>query len=491
MASHNVQINEVEALSAINLVAKLHDAGETKLRNEGSIRVGSKTYKVTYVKGDDGVEKLQMKRHYTGFLIGPLLNLCKRSSLTTQSTALRLNDKIAELMKSTDYQIARNTYDKLMEIANTHKGDANGVIEVGNYGHSEPRKKIMSMGVVEAVNQKLEASKSGKSIRLNMIDTYNTFLGIDVGTLMPNKYAATMKKIAGGSLKINEKAIIQYEDMYTVESKDLEKWRAYISKPEIAAKIDIPKKLHAYIHQDGAPGNDGNLVGWKKDFKLNPDQALRHFVIKNMPKSFMSAGKLNDEVINKMCDKLRSYVEIYNMEDGPAKQAQLDDFFNFANWDQTEKDKTRIEGAIKELIADKADKANIDEKTAAKRFGAEIRNAFYKGKPCKAMEKLDSYVLFSDILMYATFRQTSKIGLDFFKNQNKPILFHTSDRDLTDFGDMQWIKDEGAWKNGQLDPTYGGSEITHSEIRHANKLIDQYGDGTDGANLWFVKGAEA
>ena len=67
MASPNIQIYGVEALSAATLVAKLHDAGETKLRNEGSIRVGSKTYKVTYVKGDDGVEKLQMKRHYTGF----------------------------------------------------------------------------------------------------------------------------------------------------------------------------------------------------------------------------------------------------------------------------------------------------------------------------------------------------------------------------------------------------------------------------------------
>ena len=489
MATPNIQINEVAALSATNLVTKLHDAGETKLRNEGSIRVGSKTYKVTYVKGDDGVEKLQMKRHYTGFLIGPLLNLCKRSSLTTQSTALRLNDKIAELMKSTDYQIARNTYDKLMEIANTHKGDANGVIEVGNYGHSEPRKKIMSMGVVEAVNKKLEASKSGKSIRLNMIDTYNTFLGVTVGTLMPDKYAATMKKIAGGGLKINE-GMLDNDGLYTVEREDLEQWRAYISNPEIAAKIDIPKKLHAYLHQGEATGNDGNLVGWKKDFQLNPDTALRNFVIKNMPASFMREGKLNDEVINKMCGKLRSYVEIYNMEDGPAKQAQLDDFFDFANWECTDADTARIEQAIKDVIAEKADKGNMDEKVTEKRFGKAITESFYKGKPCKAMKNLESYVLFSDILMYATFRQTSKIGLDFFKSQGKPILFHTSDRKSVDFGDMTWIKGENHWKSGQLDPTYGGSEITHSEIRHATKLIEKYGDGTDGADLWFVKGAQ-
>ena len=133
----------------------------------------------------------------------------------------------------------------------------------------------------------------------------------------------------------------------------------------------------------------------------------------------------------------------------------------------------------------------MDEKVAEKRFGKAITEAFYKGKPCKALEKLESYVLFSDILMYATFRQTSKIGLDFFKSQGKPILFHTSDRKSMDFGDMAWIKGENHWKSGQLDPKYGGSEITHSEIRHATKLIEKYGDGTDGADLWFVKGAGA
>ena len=36
----------------------------------------------------------------------------------------------------------------------------------------------------------------------------------------------------------------------------------------------------------------------------------------------------------------------------------------------------------------------------------------------------------------------------------------------------------------------GQTRKTHSEIRHADKLITQYGDGTDGANLWFVKGVQ-
>ncbi len=43
-----------------------------------------------------------------------------------------------------------------------------------------------------------------------------------------------------------------------------------------------------------------------------------------------------------------------------------------------------------------------------------------------------AYKLFANIIMNATFRQTSKIGLDFFKSQNKPSLFHTSHRELAD-----------------------------------------------------------
>ena len=36
-----------------------------------------------------------------------------------------------------------------------------------------------------------------------------------------------------------------------------------------------------------------------------------------------------------------------------------------------------------------------------------------------------------------------------------------------------------------------GRNRPDSEIRHATKLIEKYGDGTDGADLWFVKGAGA
>ena len=489
MAHPDIQIKEVGALSAINLVANLHNVGETKLKNEGSIRVGSKTYKVTYVTDKDGVEKLQMKRHYTGFLIGPLLNACKKSTLTKQSTALRLNATIAELMKSPNYQIARNTYDKLMEIATTHKGDENGVIEVANYGHTEPRNRITALGVVEVVNRKLKDMKSGKSIHLNKIDTYNSELGITNKTLMPDQYGALMKKIASGKLTVDKELLDN--DFYTVEREDLEQWRKFISNPEIVDKIDIPKKLFTYLNQpEGASDDDAGLVGWKKDFKTNPDQALRNFVIKNMPASAMKIGLANEDSINFQCNKIKEYIAIYNMEDGAEKDAKMEEFLNYENWPHTKADDNKINKMVNSAIDAYAKEKNMSLRETQRNFGKKIRADFIKNHPKELRECIASYVVFSDIIMYATFRQTSKLGLDFFKSQNKPILFHMSHRDLTDFGDINWIKGENHWKTGQLDPTYGGSEITHSEVRHANKLVERYGEGAEGADLWFVKGVQ-
>jgi hypothetical protein len=476
----DINLTGIDNLKALDIVEKLHVAGSDQLKNEGSIRIGSKTYKVSYVQGDDGAAKLQMKRHYTGFLIGPFLNLWNKKSLASQTHAQELTRKVGELMKTGEYQLVRNTYDKLMDIAKA-AGAKRGVIEVGNYGHSEPRDKIANLGVVAAVNRSLK--KSGKSIHLNKIDTYNTILGIKTGTLMPDKYGKLMKKIAGGTLQPDEDHL--YADYHTVDGDDVKQWRAFIARPENAAKIDIPRKLHAYLNQGAGPGGDDNLVGWKKDFRLNPDAALRHFVVKNMPASSISAGLATEEMIGKMCGKIKEYVEIYNMEDGPAKDERLKDFFDLAKWDKSDDDNRLINEKLESRYRATAKDKNMPVVEVKRRFGKQIRADFQKAPAYKALECVSSYRLFANIIMYATFRQTSKLGLDFFKEQGKPVLFHMSHRDLTDFGNPRWILEENHWKSGQLDPKYAGSEITHSEVRHADKIVARYGDAAD---LWYVQG---
>ena len=488
MSSPDISVNNLSSLSAVNLVEKLRSGTGDQLKNEGSIRIGSETYKVTYVPGENGTSKLQMKRNYTGFLIGSFLNWVHRNDLTTQPHAVELTNKANDMMKTAEYKLVRNTYDKLMDIAKGSTGDENGVIEVGNYGHSEPRKKILELGVVDAVNRSLQTQRTGKSIRLNKIDTYNTFLGITTSNMLPEKYGDLMWRIAHNRLMPDVTAMNSKDGQkYTVEMADLQKWREFISKPEIAAKIDIPKKLYGYLHQSEGQGDDGNQVGWKKDFKLNPKNALRHFVIKNLPANFMQTGLFDDKMIDFLCDQLGKYVEAYNEPDRTKKEALMKDFFNPYNWLLSDKEKAAIDKKIDDDLVEKAEQQKKDVDHVRSKYGEQFKANWVKKHGANALfENSKSYILFTNILTYSTFRQTSKLGLDFFKSQNKPLLFHMSNRDLTDFGNPEWILTERHWKNGQLDPTYGGSEITHSEVRHADKLVQRYGNA---ANLWYVQGA--
>ena len=382
----DIQISSVKNLTASDLIGQLYESGKTQLKNDGSIRVGSKTYKVTYVQGEDGTDQLQMKRHYTG-PVGWLLNWWNKSKLTTQSTALQLNNKIADLMKSKDYQLARNTYDKLMDIAKAHEGNKFGVIEVANYGHSQPRDKITTMAVVEAVNRKLQATGSQKTIQLNKIDTYNTILGITTQSLMPHNYGKLMKNIATGELKLNGNVL--NNELYTVEREDVEKWKTYISDQKILDKFDIPRKLFNYLNQpQDASNDDAGMVGWKKDFKMNPDQALRHFVVKNLPANAMNAGYGNDNDIRFMCDKLKEYVTIYGMEDGDEKTAKMSEFLKFENWPCTNDDKETIKEEIDKRTDMMVAKKHISPEQARK----QIEGEFYK-KPSLGLSCLSSYRL--------------------------------------------------------------------------------------------------
>ena len=50
MSSPDISINNLSSLSTVNLVEKLRSGTGDQLKNEGSIRIGSETYKVTYVR---------------------------------------------------------------------------------------------------------------------------------------------------------------------------------------------------------------------------------------------------------------------------------------------------------------------------------------------------------------------------------------------------------------------------------------------------------
>ena len=462
MSNVDINVKRLESITAIHVADNLRENAEYK--QNGTIKIGSKTYQVSYVGGEGGQGEFQVKRHYTGFLIGSFLNWVNKNNLSTQTGAVNLKNKINAIMQTETYALVKSNYDKLMAIAQAHgKGD----IEVANYGHKEPRDTVKGEGVLEAVNARI--AKEGKSIRFNKIDDYNTNVGITPLNMVPSKYAKLMQDIAGQKLSVDEKHL-DYGS-YSMSKESVQDWLTFIAKPENMEKIDIPRKLFRLMNQDkNAAGTEG-LKGWKQDFSMDPDLALKKFVIKNLGFRYRNASQ---ETIAMLADKLKEYVNIYNMEDGPDKTARLNEFFKLKNWPHTEKDVASFQDGAKHY----AKKHNIPDLTGSRR-------AFEQTEEGRLHVK--SYEMFTNMLMIATFRQTSKLGLEFFRQQHTPVLFQTTDlrhRDIRGFA----LNDDH-WKRGEVDPNQGGSLITQSEMRHAHRLINAYGSNAQSqeTGIWFVE----
>ena len=84
--------------------------------------------------------------------------------------------------------------------------------------------------------------------------------------------------------------------------------------------------------------------------------------------------------------------------------------------------------------------------------------------------------MLNNVFVYATFRQTSKLGLEFFQEQNKPVMFQFADYNGNSLeGRFVDIKNEiknRKDENGNITINQGklGSAITHSEMRHAARM---------------------
>jgi hypothetical protein len=85
-----------------------------------------------------------------------------------------------------------------------------------------------------------------------------------------------------------------------------------------------------------------------------------------------------------------------------------------------------------------------------------------------------AYNLLCNVLMYSVFRQTSKLGLEFFRSQNIPVMFQNADINGKALqGRMDTVLKENTWKKGFIQGKNTNSPITHSEMRHVERLKKQ------------------
>ena len=214
-------------------------------------------------------------------------------------------------------------------------------------------------------------------------------------------------------------------------------------------KINIPKKLFSYMHQDpnAVDGNE-KTTGWKAAFRRNPQEALKQFVLKNLP---YGSGKVTDAEADFLAGKLNKFIEFYNNGKGTPQQRK--DYINHLF---------------------KAEKWQLP---GSKQTPESLRG------------------LFENVIIYSTFRQTSKLGIDFFREQNVPVMFQFSDnkgKSLEGEGNAR-ITGENFWKNNESGEN-GGSSITNSELRHINRILaEEHLDQTHSsqAGIYLAAGGHA
>ncbi|MBP5284988.1 MAG: hypothetical protein ILO34_02620 [Kiritimatiellae bacterium] len=406
---------------------------ESGAMKDGRIKVDGKIYEVKFLEGGT----TEVRRNYQGIFAWFRNKYCHKNT----ATALALQSKIDNVLSQADtkeYKIISGTHRKLLGLL--EKSTARN-IEVGNYGFAPNRDIITDSNLVVLMNEKLRSQ--GRSIKFNKIDSYNALIGISAATIDPREFPEMMAKIANNKLKTR---IPEYfEDNF--EKQDLAEWKAFLAKPQNAAKIDIVSKLNRYMNlpEGFKPSKE---TGWEAAFARDKNAALRSFVLKNLS---YGARDLPSDAIDLLAERLKRYVEICSLGDAKERDAKLGEFFAKTNWLTPKEQKQYEEFAAKN--GEKMAKSVIEKKT---------------------LDERTLFNTFRNILSVAFFRQTSKLGLDFFRDKGTPVMFQFSDYSGKSYiGREKQLFEPEAWRQGENSPEFrenGGAAITNSEMRHAVRM---------------------
>ena len=452
-------LNKAKDLNAINIVEHLSGQENDTPFQSGKVQVNGKFYDIQFVN-HNGKTYLDVKRDFRGFFSF----FRNRWGNKHTNCANELKGTIQNILASKKYVLVKNNYNALLDIGRKSNMES---LEIGNYGFSDNRNVLVAQDVISAVNRKLQSEGKNTHLEFNKIDSYNTAIGITTGSLNMTTYNKVISNLSASQLSVKED---DCKKLHLDQTK-AKAWIKFIQQPENAAKINIVKKLHSYMHQDPNEPLDGKQTGWKADFKKNPDQALRNFVIKNSP---LPLNTLDAEFLDRAVNTLREFIELSNMEHGDEKIKAAKDFFDKNRW-LTEADNKEIDKKLNAFMTENDCNLNT------------ALHALYNGDR-RNHNKL--YLFVNNLLMYSTFRQTSKLGIDFFRQNHIPILFQHADRkhmDLSRNNKMDAILTENFWKDGNENVDSKGSEITNSEIRHAKQLDDKFGQES---GIFYVAGAK-
>ena len=434
----SLNVNSLKDITSGRLAVNFEDS-RGRLQS-GSITVSGEKFNVSFASNGAAT----VKKNFEGFF-GGIRTFFMGHTAKAQEIERKMNSIILA-NGGKDFKIVSNSKAYLANVI--RNSQVTGRLEVADYGISRNRKMLENASLIAALNEKYAAS-TGKTLFFNKIDDYNSISGINPESFSPMNFAGTLEKIRTNSLGQNPNVSMNNFDMEKIAA-----WKAFLARPENVAKIDIPGKLHRYMNLPQGH-HAAKETGWEATFAnaANKEDALAQFVLKNLPKS---AKDISPEDFKDLCSRVKQFADLSAMEAGPEKDEAMKDFFKRENWlGKKEMDKLQ---EIREEYADTPDEDRLD---------------YWKSQT--ETQNTEKYVLFSNIYTNAMFRQTSKMGLEFFKEQKIPILFQYADNTGKS---MEGRFKSEVWKEASknsLDDVRksGGSPITYSEMRRAAKISQQ------------------
>jgi hypothetical protein len=447
MSDVNLHMNQIQDLSLTSLTNNFKD--ESGNLHGGKIEFGGKTYNVSIANGKADITQVQTN------VFSKFFSLFKDISHTPTAQMLteRFNN-IVELSK--DEQVMKNL--RSMQIAHNNSAMLNQIIEqqpgqqvleVADYGFGPARNAVRDAGIVKTVGE-----NAGVQINLNKIDNYNECLGIIPLKLQPTMLPGLIDKVRAGSLQVDTSLSMGGK----LDPERVGKWKDFLQQN--ADRVDTPKRLYQLLTSPKTAEQTGKTTGWDAEFAKNPDKALEQFIVKNLQHS--DFAKMNESDMKFLAEKLKDYVALYNMPDPAQRDAAIQKYFSDPNnWanpnDPDEMD--RLHGTGDYVV----DPEGLDEDDIAASYEMQRDVANFK-----------AYALLLQVLMGSVFRQTSKLGLEFFRSQNVPVMFQNADYNGKSLqGRMDAVLKENTWKKGYIQGKASNSPITHSEMRHIERLKKQ------------------
>ncbi len=473
MSDNIIRTNDVKNLSVMDVINNMQNKDGT-LNISTKIEVNGEKYEFCLSEGSNGKVRattnvLQEKGIFASlkrFFCGDK-NAAQRMTVANEITR-----KMKDIIDSNKYtQITGNLLQFRAIIDKNIKAN-NKNIEIADYGLSPNRDVVKLNNLLAKI--KNEYADKNLNISFNQIDNYNSACKIKPSTLciypdagkirLEGTLDDTLEKIKNGTI------MQEFDPHWKIPEDNVKEWTKFLQRPENLKKINIPAKLNEYLHQ---PENSvpEKTTGWKAEFKADPDKALRNFVIKNISYQYkdITSGEL-EQLIKDM----KRYLDIMNTPDKTERDDALRAFFDPKKF-RNEKEQAKYEEDLRTNIAENPEYSE-EEMT-------EYTNSQHH------VGKTRRFAILNNIIVYATFRQTSKLGLEFFHEQNKPVMFQFADYNGKNLeGRFDTIENEikdKKDKNGNMILEKKGSAITHSEMRHAKRMQQRFDQQVD---IHYVSG---